>query len=76
MMKSKCNRRVGRGGGCVGCDRTSPRAEKVRLERTCSAEKRELVPEKNAKDEPFSSDLSLYPVFVPAVDHLELCSYY
>ena len=30
---------------------------------------------KNAKDEPFSSDLSLYPVFVPAVDHLELCSW-
>ena len=33
-----CSRRVGRGGGCVGCDRTPPRAEKVRLEVTCSAE--------------------------------------
>ena len=64
------------GGGGVRWVRSHPpRAEKVRLARTCSAEKRELVPEKNAKDEPFSSDLSLYPVFVPAVDHLELCSW-
>ena len=31
---------------------------------------------KNAKDEPFSSDLSLYPIVFSAVDHLELCSYY
>ena len=30
-------RRVGK-GGCVGCDRTPPWAEKVRLEVTCSAE--------------------------------------
>ena len=79
--RSKCPIQARRqGGGCVGCDRTPPpippQAENVRLERTCLAEKRRLVSEKNAKDEPFSSDLSLYPMLFSAVDHLELCSCY
>ena len=45
-----------------------PRAEKVRLEVTRSAENVNFV-KKNVKD-----DLSLYPVFFSAVDRLELCS--
>ena len=61
------------GGGAHGAPPSPPppRAEKVCREKAFSAEKRELV--KNAKDEPFSSDLSLYPMFFSAVDHLELC---
>ena len=58
-------------GGCIGSDGTPPpRAEKVRLEVTCSAENVNLW-KKNVKD-----DLSLYPVFFSAVDRLELCLCY
>ena len=39
LVLPSASRRVGRGGGCVGCDSTPPpRAEKVRLEVTYSAE--------------------------------------
>ena len=38
-----------RQGGCDGCERTPPRAEKVRLE----GSKDELTKKKNAEDESF-----------------------
>ena len=63
---------VGRGGGCVGCDRTPPppTGRKGPPGSNLFGWKCELV-KKNVK-----VDLSLYPVFFSAVHRLELCSCY
>ena len=76
MTFNKIVRCVGRGGGCVGCDHTPlPTGRKGPPGKNLFGWKMWTC-EKNAKDEQFSSNLSLCPMFFSAVDHLELCSCY